>query len=153
MKPGTYIKDRVAALLEDGKERTYAQIVEEIRSCIPAVRTAVKEMHSRGLVHIVGWIYNRTCHHTPIYRFGPGEDLPQREPLTKSQRMKQYRKMRAERERNQRIQADRLHAIYRDPITTALFGPCKQSTISLDKIKGRVYMQPMTVEDDELEAA
>jgi hypothetical protein len=153
MKPGSYIKDRVEALMTDGKERTYFQIIEELDSCLPAVRNAVKAMHAAQKAHIVGWIYNRSCHHTPIFKFGKGNDVPQREPLTRSERMRLYRKSRADRERKQKLEESRFSPISRDPLTVALFGPCKQLLKPSGSIQSRVYQQPMTIDDDELAEA
>lgn len=84
------IRSRIIAAL-----RTGARSVAELEALAFAsqrnVMHHIKQLRERKEIHVCRWQRGKSGPFRPIYRWGQGTDAPRPEPLTDSQRCKEYR--------------------------------------------------------------
>lgn len=147
---GPIVKDRVEALLQDRKGRTHSEIAKAIGVCEDSSRRAVWKLKAENKVRISDWRPNPGHADIPIFSLGSEPDKPKRKPMDNSTRLKIYRNKLSERQRNDRLDAERIRPVARDPLVSAMFG--YRAPINPTPLVVRVHQHPMDVAD-EVEAA
>ena len=145
------IRDRVYALLSDGKGRTHEQIVWELGCSASRSRGSIAELKNARRVHVCDWRINLHNRPSPIFSIGEGPDVPAPEIKERCQKEKIYRHKVAKLRREQRPYVEQMSPIVRDPFVAALFGTV--AVMDATPLPKYVHQLSMEVSDDELEAA
>ena len=119
------IRPKLDLVMADGRARCDRELVEIIFCGRRSVQRVLQDMHNQGLVHIADWLEaGQSYRWRPMYKLGPGEDVPHPPTMSSTQRVHQFRDqltaddkdfLEARRRQKRRV-------IKRDPLTAAFFG-------------------------------
>ncbi|KVC81409.1 hypothetical protein WI75_08665 [Burkholderia ubonensis] len=124
------------------------------------VKETLKRLHKAEpkIVYIAGWEKIDACHTVPLFALGDHPDVPKPPPMSKQEinrlcriRTQLNQLANVDRTLELRVRRELERPAFRHPQDIALFGPC-QASAATTGIRGRIYIQPMEV-DEELEAA
>lgn len=84
------IEERIENALKTGARsiETAAQMAFTVRD---HARRILKNMHTAGKIHVVGWTRQARGPYTPVYTWGPGRDAKKPEQMSDSERSRRYR--------------------------------------------------------------
>lgn len=106
-----------------GRDMTLWDVCHEVHCHYVTAKGALRELHSAGLVHIVGW-KRRQRQPEAIYSFGHGQDAPMPEPMSANERLVAWRAKMSVEDRDflAARRRQRRRKVVIDPLTAAFFG-------------------------------
>ncbi|VWC90453.1 hypothetical protein BLA17378_04534 [Burkholderia aenigmatica] len=137
---------------------TVRELCDALKAPYHIVRPMIQEIRSwpKKTIYISGWKPVGDGQPVAVYSKGSKEDAKRKPKLSNSDRAKRYRKQLKERDLRaadryvtDKILKELAQPIFRHPQDVAFFG--KPPVICPTKIIGHLHMQPMAVEQDEME--